>query len=292
MRPASLIALYHAVGAPEATGYRDALPAEALERQLHWLRRRYRVLPLAELLERRRQGRPLAGLAALTFDDNHRSVLETALPLAATLGLPATWFLIAGPLRGRPFWRDLVRRVEAAGRVAEFLAFAAERGLEVGRLRPARFYRDSKDPARVGVARLAALLEQFLPAGPPADFVTLPALGAPPPGIALASHGASHLPFASLPAEGQAEEIRQGRAALAATGWPALDALALPFGDPGTYDATTLAVAGAAGLRGLLLTATDPAGAEDLSDHPLATAARLPILVRDLPGRWPAARFD
>src|SRR5690606_34163491 len=101
------------------------------------------------LLAEQRRGRSLRGLAALTFDDNHRSVLEVALPLAAELGLPATWFLIGGPLKGQPFWRALVRRIEAEGRVADFLAFARARHPAAGRLRPERFYRDSKDPARI-----------------------------------------------------------------------------------------------------------------------------------------------
>ena len=292
MRPASLIALYHAVGSPAATGYRDALAASVLERQLRWLKRHFSVLPLAELLERRRRGQPLDGLAALTFDDNHRSVLELALPLAASLDLPATWFLIGGPLQGRPFWRDLVRRIEVEGRVADFLAFAGARGDALARLRPERFYRDSKDPARVAVDEMIALLEAFLPdAGAPADFVTAAEVARLPAGVTLASHTQRHPVLAGLPAACQRDEILQGLATLGDLPQPRSRALALPFGGRGSYDATTLAVAAELDLAGLLLTAESPAAADDLAQHPPAGVARLPLLVRDLPGRWHDARL-
>lgn len=292
MSPASLVAVYHAIGDPAETGYRDALSLPALERQLGWLKRRYTVRPLAELLERRRQGRSLAGLAALTFDDNHRSVLRQALPLAASLGLPATWFLIAGPLDGKPFWRDLVRRIEAAGEVEAFLAFARVRVPATAALRTERFYRDSKDPRRVTSDVMLPLLASFCDAArAPADFVTPGELDRPAAGVTLGSHTAGHPVLAGLQARQQEAEMRQGLQAIETLPWPATRALALPFGGPGSYDATTLAVAAQLDLPGLLLTADRPAAADDFGEHPLAAGAPLPLLVRDLPGRWPEERF-
>jgi peptidoglycan/xylan/chitin deacetylase (PgdA/CDA1 family) len=292
MRPASVIAVYHAVGQAADTGYRDAVPLAVLERQLRWLRRHYAVLPLAELLERRRRGRSLAGLAALTFDDNHRSVLREALPLAASLDLPATWFLIAGPLGGAPFWRELVHRIAAAGRVEAFLAFARARAPATAALRAERFYRDSKDPRRISSDVMLPLLAGFCEgAGAPADFVTPGELGPAPAGAVLGSHTASHPVLAGLTAQRQEAEMQQGLRGVAALPWPATRILALPFGGPGSYDSVTLAVAARIGLPGLLLTAGRPAAADDFDEHPLATGAPLPLLVRDLPGRWPEERF-
>ncbi len=293
MRPRSLVALYHAVGTPADTGYRDALPLAALERQLAWLRRHYRVLPLAELLARRALSLPLDGLAALTFDDNHRSVGELALPLAASMALPATWFLIGGPLQGQPFWRDLVHRLEVTGQVEAFLDFARDRSPAAARLRGERFYRDSKDPARIASSEIIPLLRAFLPdAGPPAAFITHTGFRpSPPPGITLASHTENHPVLAGLPAALQQSEIEAGLAALKLLPWPRSRALALPFGGPGSYDAATLAAARDCALDGLLLTADAPQAADDFAEHPLAAGSRLPLLVRDLPGRWPPERF-
>lgn len=287
MRPDSLIALYHGVGTRETTGYRDAVSLEGLERQLDWLRRSYRVLPLEELLERRRKQQSLGGLAAITFDDNHRSILSAALPLLRALDLPATWFLIGQPLLGRPFWRDLVRRVEESGRSEAFVAFARARTPAAAALRPERLYRDSKDPVRIAAATAAALLEAFLPdAGAPADFVRLEELSGPPPaGLTLASHTAQHFVLAGLPEAIQYAEIREGQEILQRSPWPQSPLLALPFGDPETYDAATLAAARTAQLRGLLLTGPGLCAADDLSRHPLARGNRPPALVRCLLGR-------
>ncbi len=292
MSPESLVAVYHAVGDPAQTGYRDAVSLPALERQLRWLKRRYAVLPLAELLERRRRGRSLTGQAALTFDDNHRSVLREALPLAASLELPATWFLIADPLSGKPFWRDLVRRIVTASQVEAFLAFARPRAPAAAGLRAERFYRDSKDPRRITSDVMLPLLAGFCAdARAPADFVSPEELGQAPAGATLGSHTASHPVLAGLDARQQEAEMRQGLQAIEALSWPGTKVLALPFGDPGSYDATTLTVAARLGLPGLLLTAERPAAADDLGEHPLAAGAPLPLLVRDLPGRWPEERF-
>lgn len=287
MQPTSLIALYHAVGSPADSGYRDALELAVLERQLDWLRRHYRVLPLEELVERRANGRSLTGLAAITFDDNHRSVLAAALPLLRALALPATWFLIGRPLRGAPFWRALLRQVEESGQSEAFLAFARSRNPAAMALRPERLYRDSKDPARLSSATVAALLEAFLASsGAPADFVRLAELQGPaPPGLTLAGHTARHLVLAGLPEAAQYAEIREGEEILASSPWPRRPWLALPFGDPGTYDTATLSAARKAGVKALLLTGPGLCEAEDLSRHPLAAGGDPPALVRSLLGR-------
>jgi peptidoglycan/xylan/chitin deacetylase (PgdA/CDA1 family) len=284
--PASLVALYHAVGTPEATGYRDALGRDALARQLDWLARRYAVVPLAELLRLRRKGAQLAGFAAITFDDNHRSVLEQALPLLAERALPATWCLIGSVLAGRPYWRRQVQGLIDAGEVEAFLAFARERDLAaVAGVRAERFYRDSKDPKRCRVAALMALLERFRPAGADPALVRLEDLAgrSPPAGLTLANHSATHPVFAGLSAAEQAREVSQGRAAVAAVGWPTLDVLALPFGGADSYDASLPAALASAGAAAVLLTGNEGTAADDLSGHP-ALANSPTALVRVLLG--------
>jgi len=269
--PPSLVALYHAVGSPQATGYRDSLDRSQLSRQLDWLQRRYAIVPLADLLRRRRAGVPLDGLAALTFDDNHRSVLTEALPLLAERRLPATWCLIGGVLAGQGYWRRQVQDVIAAGEVESFLAFArAEAPESVAGLRAERFYRDSKDPRRCHVPALIELLARFRPPRPDPDQMRLQDLASlpPPPGLTLANHSFSHPVFAGLSAQEQAEEVRRGGAAVSAVGWPLVDALALPFGGADSYDATLPAGLAAAGCEALLLTAAEGTAADDLGAHP------------------------
>jgi len=273
--PPSLVALYHAVGTPAATGYRDALDRAALARQLDRLRQRYEILPLADLLRRRADGLPLDGLAAITFDDNHRSVLDEALPLLAERGLPATWCLIGGVLAGHPYWRRQVQALIDDGAVEAFLAFArAEEPAAVEDVRAERFYRDSKDPRRCRVPTLMALLARFRPAAADPALVRLADLDsrAPPAGITLANHSFGHPVFAGLTPAEQAAEIERGREAVAAVGWPTLDALALPFGDPESYDAALPQSLAAAACPAVLLTGPEGTAADDLGRHPAFAA--------------------
>jgi peptidoglycan/xylan/chitin deacetylase (PgdA/CDA1 family) len=278
--PASLIALYHAVGTVKATGYRDALSRDDLARQLDWLERHYAIRPLADLLRLRRAGQPLDGLAAITFDDNHPSVLEAALPLLAARGLPATWSLIGEVLAGRPYWRRLVHRLGEEGRIEAFLAFA--RGVSpatVSGLTAERFYKDSKNPQRCRVTELRALLERFFSGEAEDDLVRLDDLAGrtPAKGVTLANHSASHPVFAGLPQAEQEAEILGGAAALARTGWPTLAVLTLPFGGAEAYDAATMSALQAAGCEAILLTAEEGTAADDLAGHPRLAAGILAL---------------
>jgi len=288
MPPASLILIFHAVGSPAETGYKDALSAERLDRALAWLASGYRVLPLDELLGRAASGASLDGLAALTFDDNHRSIADVALPLAAARGLPSTWFLISEPLAGRAYWRRQLTRLLSEGQEAAFRAFlAAEAPAVAARLRPGRLYKDSKDPARVAPDLLASLLTAFAgDAGADPAFVTpgeVASLGLP--GLALGNHSARHLVMAGLDAEAQAQEIARASEALSYLPQAKSRVFAVPFGGPATYDRATLSAVAAAGLSGLVVTGEGLCAADDLAAHPLLAPGQ--ALVRCLPGALP-----
>lgn len=76
---AARILMFH--GTPRAQ-------ARELERQLRYLARRFKIVPLTEKLS--------PGTLALTFDDGLRSNVEVAYPILARLGLPATFFVCPG----------------------------------------------------------------------------------------------------------------------------------------------------------------------------------------------------
>ncbi len=189
--PSSLVLLFHAVGTPAETGYKDAVTVDGLDRSMAWLQAHFDVVALDRLAEGLRTGRSIEGLAALTFDDNHRSIAEIALPLAVARGLSATWFLMTGPLAGKPYWRRQLTDLLAAGQEEAFRAFLGEAAPDVlGQLRPGRLYRDSKDVSRVSPEVIARLLTAF--AGGlegHADFVTPGEVAALAlPGITLGNH--------------------------------------------------------------------------------------------------------
>jgi peptidoglycan/xylan/chitin deacetylase (PgdA/CDA1 family) len=88
-----------------------AAAAPALERQLRYLRRQFRVLPLAELVDRLDdQEADLDGCIALTFDDGLRSNVEIAYPVLRRLGIPATFFVCPRLVdEGRWIWTHEAR---------------------------------------------------------------------------------------------------------------------------------------------------------------------------------------
>lgn len=67
--------------------------APELARQLAYLKRAFRVVPLAELVQRLEIGASVDGLVAITFDDGLRNQVEVAYPLLERYELPATFFL-------------------------------------------------------------------------------------------------------------------------------------------------------------------------------------------------------
>ena len=86
--------------------------AGELERQLRYLKRRFRIVPLQALA---RGGSP--GALALTFDDGLRSNVEVAYPILAKLGIPATFFVCPTLIDERRWlWNHEVRaRLRALG---------------------------------------------------------------------------------------------------------------------------------------------------------------------------------
>jgi peptidoglycan/xylan/chitin deacetylase (PgdA/CDA1 family) len=58
-----------------------------------WLRRNFRVVPLAEQIRETEAGRPAGGTASITFDDGYLDNFEVAAPILRELGLPATFFV-------------------------------------------------------------------------------------------------------------------------------------------------------------------------------------------------------
>jgi len=82
---------YHSV---QETDFAYAVSPEDFERQMKILKRRFRVITLAELRDILVQGRmPPDRCATITFDDGFEDNLTQALPILKELGLPATLFL-------------------------------------------------------------------------------------------------------------------------------------------------------------------------------------------------------
>ena len=87
------VLVYHTISAPVEPLLADAdISPERFERQLEWLSRWRRVVPLDETLS----ASPRRNLIAITFDDGYQDNLTVALPLLEKFQLPMTLFVTAG----------------------------------------------------------------------------------------------------------------------------------------------------------------------------------------------------
>jgi peptidoglycan/xylan/chitin deacetylase (PgdA/CDA1 family) len=109
VRRRSLVLLYHRVAAPESPpgSIVPSVPGGLFRRQLQVLGEIGELLPLSALL-RSSEPRRKVGFA-ITFDDDHPSHVEQALPVLRELGVPATFFLSGRALHGLgPYWWELL----------------------------------------------------------------------------------------------------------------------------------------------------------------------------------------
>lgn len=98
-----MIFLYHGVVADPLPRERwcngQALPLADVKRQLQWLARRFRIVPMAEYLAAAPK-KPGRQMAAITFDDGLRATFENVSPVLRQEGLPATLFVSTVHLGG------------------------------------------------------------------------------------------------------------------------------------------------------------------------------------------------
>lgn len=114
-RRVGIVLVYHGIEDASGDPARELSPAHGaslVDRQLRHLRRWFRVVDAADVLEatssRRRGGRfP----AAVTFDDDLRSHVERAVPALERAGITATFFIGGASLHGpHEFWWERVQR--------------------------------------------------------------------------------------------------------------------------------------------------------------------------------------
>jgi peptidoglycan/xylan/chitin deacetylase (PgdA/CDA1 family) len=105
-QPAFPILTYHRVN-DDADDFLPAVPASVFERHMAYVASAYRVMPLAEMVERAQKGSLPRNSLAITFDDGYRDNLTHAAPILHRLGLPATIFLATGLIgTGTSSWFD------------------------------------------------------------------------------------------------------------------------------------------------------------------------------------------
>jgi hypothetical protein len=125
-RPRAVILRYHSVSeAHDRTElYLDhslTVSSQVFERQMRFVTRHYTAVPLAELVDRLRQGQALPKKAvAVTFDDGYRDNYTRAFPILRRYHVPATFYLTTGCIENRQIlWTAYLRYILTVTEVAE-----------------------------------------------------------------------------------------------------------------------------------------------------------------------------
>jgi peptidoglycan/xylan/chitin deacetylase (PgdA/CDA1 family) len=238
---AGVVTVYHrvhGVGGDSSVEILAAVSSGVFRRQLRHLRRQYRVVPAAELLDAvrsRRRGERFP--ASITFDDDLACHVRNAVPALQREGLPATFFLGGVSLHEpHPFWwEDLQRTVD--GRLVEpdALPHVAEGDLRAALERsPKAIFRvaasierlDPPERNETAVALRAAV-------GPPADdegLRTGQVQSLVAAGFDVGFHTLGHDALPALSDTALEQALDEGRDALAALIGTRLDLISYPHG--------------------------------------------------------------
>lgn len=235
---------------PAALDPIDNVPPQEFYRQLEAIGRRFRIVPVDEYCA----ARDRRGLAAITFDDGNKSVIECALPALEALGAPFAVFVNTLGVQRRVFWRLKALQVMRLGLVRE-----CEASFQQVRPIPGLSFHQYTKHARNNSIAVEREISAFLEArgaalGPSDYYMDSPRYFAPHPLLWLGNHTANHYVLASLEQEEQTREIAAVDQFLA--GLPALQrsqAFAAPFGEERHINDATLAALRDLGYRYLLV---------------------------------------
>jgi peptidoglycan/xylan/chitin deacetylase (PgdA/CDA1 family) len=112
----AIVLMYHSVAPTESSrsvAPGNRIPPEIFERQMAFLSKYRRVVPLSRVVDRIKAGESMpAGTVCLTFDDGYLDNLRIAAPILEKFGLPATLYLATGYVnRVESQWADVLHQV-------------------------------------------------------------------------------------------------------------------------------------------------------------------------------------
>lgn len=275
--PAVAVFTYHRIAVPgiRSDDYYDPVISatpEAFRTQVEFLRARFAVVSLDDLITSGESPHPgtRKPRALITFDDGYRDNVTTALPILRELGVPSAFFIPTGYLQAPrlPWWdhvacaikRTQSPRLTLERRPDDPAPLAIDLGTEptdaqrtAAIMTIVRAFLDGAIPDTSWfLDRLGRQAEVAIDAGARGRDLFMgwdEVRQLADSGMAVGSHGHSHLAMAGLDDDAQREELTGSKATLErALGRP-VTAIAYPFGWPGTFTARTVALAAEAGYR-------------------------------------------
>lgn len=271
--PRLSILIFHRVLPSPDPLFPSEVDAARFEQMMSLVATAFRVLPLAEAVQRLQQQRLPQRALAITFDDGYADNEEIALPILQRHKLPATFFVATGFLDGGRMWNDTVIEcirhttrpaidLEALGLQRVPTGTVAERRAAIARIIPPIKY--------LGLAGRQAVLQNLHRAcGEPVLSSTLMMRSAQvqslhAAGMEIGAHTVNHPILTALSDDEARRELQQGRDALQQLTQAPVVTLAYPNGQPGTdYDPRHVLMARQLGFKQAVSTAVGVASASD-----------------------------
>ena len=259
-RDGVLVLNYHRVGDGTRSRYDRALwsaTAEGFDAQVAFLKRNCDVIPL-DAIEDALQ-RPGGRYVAITFDDGYLDNHDIAFPVLRHHGVPAAFFIITGFIdrKALPWWDAIAMQVRETTRASLDLAPWLPAPVSPGDDREAtiaRILRAYKGLARGQAAPFLARLAEETGIQPPEtvdglwmdwDMIRSMARG----GMSIGGHTVNHPILSSLAVDGQRAEIEGCAARLREELGIAMEHFAYPVGSPSAFNADSMKLLRAAGVR-------------------------------------------
>jgi peptidoglycan/xylan/chitin deacetylase (PgdA/CDA1 family) len=106
------VLMYHRIFSPESDPWQLSVSPENFERQLQFLRKRYKIVSLDTLAQQLDEGKIGNDMLALSFDDCYSDNYHFARPLLEKYECPATFFVPSGLIgRNQLFWWDELQQL-------------------------------------------------------------------------------------------------------------------------------------------------------------------------------------
>jgi peptidoglycan/xylan/chitin deacetylase (PgdA/CDA1 family) len=133
LRNAATVVAFHRVHDGAAASDSLTVSVGSFERYCRYFQRRFRVVPLRDLVAGLEERRPVGRELAITFDDGYRDNFENAAPVLERLSLPATFFVVTEWMGTGivPFW-DKQRGVKYPWMTWDDARALHRRGFEIG----------------------------------------------------------------------------------------------------------------------------------------------------------------
>ena len=251
-RLGSLVLTYHATYSvlPDYVSPIDNVSPETLHRQLSCLKQFYSFVSIDEFCAAKNR----RGMAAVTFDDGYKCVIDEARPVLSDLGIPFTIFVNAGDVEQRVFWRHKVWFILTNGHTA-----ACEASFRAVRPVPGKsLHQYLKDPINNSVL-VEQELDKYLNTANLTftnsfDLMSSSDSFVGDPLISYGNHTAHHYVLSSLPFAVQFDEIRKTKEYLdQLKGVQISKVFALPFGQAEHVNDETFCALRDLGYKYLLL---------------------------------------